>query len=324
MFPAYHYIFIFWHPGIRANLEAMLLKKRHYSMRNMETRWGILMALPAVLGFLIWNVGPMIASLIISFTEWSVVSTPRFAGLANFSRMFRQDPLFWKSLYVTAYYTFLSVPAVIASAFMLATILNQEIRGLAIFRTIFYLPSVVPAVANAVLWLWLFNPDFGLLNTALGSIGVRRLLWIYDEASVVPSLVLMSVWGMGNTMIIFLAGLQGVPRQYYEAAEIDGANAVQRWWFVTIPMVSSVIFFNLVMGLIGTFQVFSQAYVMTDGGPNNGSLFMVYYLFRNAFQYGRMGYASAIAWVIFMIVLAFTVLIFRSSPAWVYYEGERR
>ena len=149
-------------------------------------------------------------------------------------------------------------------------------------------------------------------------------MWIYDEASVIPSLVLMSVWGMGNTMIIFLAGLQGVPRQLYEAAEIDGANLLQRWLHITLPMVSSVVFFNLVMGLIGTFQVFSQAYVMTEGGPNNSSLFLVYYLFQNAFQYGRMGYASAIAWILFLIVLAFTLLVFKSSPAWVYYEGERR
>ncbi len=282
------------------------------------------MALPAILGFLLWNIGPMIASLVISFTEWSVVSSPKFVGLANLDRMFNKDPLFWKSLYVTAYYTFMSVPAVIASAFLVATILNQEVKGLALFRTIFYLPSVVPAVANAVLWLWLFNPDFGLLNTALGNFGIRKSMWIYDEASVIPSLVLMSVWGMGNTMIIFLAGLQGVPRQLYEAAEIDGANLLQRWLHITLPMVSSVVFFNLVMGLIGTFQVFSQAYVMTEGGPNNSSLFLVYYLFQNAFQYGRMGYASAIAWILFLIVLAFTLLVFKSSPAWVYYEGERR
>lgn len=282
------------------------------------------MALPAILGFLMWSLLPMVASLVISFTEWSVVSKPKFVGLANFSRMLTQDPLSWKSLYVTAYYTFMSVPAVIVSAFLIATLLNQEVKGLAIFRTIFYLPSVVPAVANAVLWLWLFNPDFGLLNMVLGNFGIGKSLWIYDEASVLPSLVLMSVWGMGNTMIIFLAGLQGVPRQLYEAAEIDGANFIQRWFYITLPMVSSVIFFNLVMGLIGTFQVFSQAYVMTDGGPNNSSLFMVYYLFRNAFQYGRMGYASAIAWILFLIVLAFTLVIFKSSPAWVYYEGERR
>ena len=282
------------------------------------------MALPAILGFLVWNIGPMIASLLISFTDWSVVSTPRFVGVANFSRMFTQDPLFWKSLYVTAYYTFMSVPAVIVSAFVIAAMLNQEVKGLAVFRTIFYLPSVVPAVANAVLWLWLFNPDFGLLNTALANFGISKSMWIYDEASVLPSLVLMSVWGMGNTMIVFLAGLQGVPRQLYEAAEIDGGNVLQRWIYITLPMVSSVIFFNLVMGLVGTFQVFSQAYVMTEGGPNNSSLFMVYYLFRNAFQYGRMGYASAIAWILFLIVLAFTLLIFKSSPAWVYYEGERR
>ena len=300
------------------------MRKRSRTLQSVENRWGVLMALPAMLGFLLWNLLPMIASLVISFTEWTVVTRPKFVGTANFTRMFTQDPLFWKSLYVTASNPFMSAPQASASATLAATLLTQQAKGLAVFRTVFYLPSVVPAVANAVLWLWLFNPDFGLLNTMLGKIGIGKLLWIYDEASVLPSLALMSVWGMGNTMIIFLAGLQGVPRQLYEAAEIDGANFFQRWLHITLPMVSSVIFFNLVMGLIGTFQVFSQAYVMTDGGPNNGSLFMVYYLFRNAFQYGRMGYACAIAWTLFVIVLVFTIIVFKTSPAWVYYEGERR
>lgn len=294
------------------------------SISKMEARWGIAMAAPAILGFLLWQLGPMLASLIISFTEWSVVSTPKMIGIGNFTRLFNNDPLFWKSLFATAYYTFLSVPLVITAAFVVATLLNQKVKGLAIFRTIFYLPSVVPAVANSVLWLWLFNPDFGLINSLLNSIGLPGFLWIYDEAQVIPSLVLMSVWGMGNTMIIFLAGLQGVPQHYYEAAEIDGANGWEKWRYVTIPMVSPVMFFNLVMGIIGTFQVFAQAYIMTDGGPNNASLFMVYYLFQNAFLYGRMGYASALAWVLFVIILVFTILVFRSSSSWVYYEGERR
>ena len=282
------------------------------------------MALPAMLGFLLWHLGPMIASFVISFLNWSVVSTPTFAGLANFERMFTQDRLYWKSLYATAYYTFLSVPLVITVAFAFAMLLNQKVRALPLFRTIFYLPSVVPAVANSVLWLWLFNPDFGLLNSIMDAINGPRFLFIYDEAQVIPSLVLMSVWGMGNTMIIFLAGLQGVPITYYEAAEIDGANALQRLRYITLPMVSSVIFFNLIMGIIGTFQVFAQAYIMTNGGPNNASLFQVYYLFQNAFQYGRMGYASAIAWMLFLIILVFTLLVFKSSPAWVHYESERR
>ncbi len=302
----------------------MASRSTAFSLSKMESRWGIIMAAPAVLGFVIWQLGPMVASLAISFTEWSVVSSPKFIGLDNFAKLFSRDPLFWKSLYATAYYTFLGVPLVIASAFIVAMVLNQKVKGLAIFRTVFYFPSVVPAVANSVLWLWIFNPDFGLLNTALEYFRLPGFLWIYDEAQVIPSLVLMSVWGMGNTMIIFLAGLQGVPQHYYEAAEIDGANALQKWQYVTIPMISSVIFFNLVMGIIGTFQVFAQAYVMTNGGPNNSSLFMVYYLFQNAFEYGRMGYASALAWVLFLIILLFTLVVFRSSPAWVYYESERR
>ncbi len=298
--------------------------KQSFSMRKMETRWGVLMALPAMLGFLLWNFGPMLASFIISFMNWSVVSAPTYIGTANFQRMFTQDTLYWKSLYATAYYTFLSVPLVIAVAFAVALLLNQKVKALPLFRTIFYLPSVVPAVANAVLWLWLFNPDFGLLNTVMDSLNLPRFLYIYDEAQVIPSLVLMSIWGMGNTMIIFLAGLQGVPQHYYEAAEIDGASSLQKLRYVTLPMVSAVIFFNLIMGIIGTFQVFAQAYIMTNGGPNNASLFQVYYLFQNAFQYGRMGYAAAIAWVLFLIILTFTLLVFKSSPAWVHYESERR
>lgn len=295
-----------------------------HNLRRVEARWGVLMALPAILGFVLWHSGPMLASLVISFTNWPVVSAPKWTGIENYVTLLRKDPLFWKSLYVTGYYTFLSVPLVIVTALLVAQLLNQKVRGLAIFRTIFYLPTVVPAVASSILWLWLFNPDFGLFNSFLDLFGHPGFLWIYDERQVIPSLALMSVWGMGNTMVIFLAGLQGVPTQYYEAAEIDGATAFRKWLHITVPMMSPIIFFNLVMGIIGTFQVFSQAYVMTEGGPNNASLFMVYYLFLQAFDYGRMGYASAIAWVLFMIVIVFTIIVFRTSPYWVYYETAGR
>jgi len=295
-----------------------------HNLRRVEARWGVLMALPAILGFVLWHSGPMLASLVISFTNWPVVSAPKWTGIENYVTLLRKDPLFWKSLYVTGYYTFLSVPLVIVTALLVAQLLNQKVRGLAIFRTIFYLPTVVPAVASSILWLWLFNPDFGLFNSFLDLFGHPGFLWIYDERQVIPSLALMSVWGMGNTMVIFLAGLQGVPTQYYEAAEIDGATAFRKWLHITVPMMSPIIFFNLVMGIIGTFQVFSQAYVMTEGGPNNASLFMVYYLFLQAFDYGRMGYASAIAWILFMIVIVFTIIVFRTSPYWVYYETAGR
>lgn len=294
------------------------------NLQKVEARWGVLMALPAVLGFLLWQAGPMLASFAISFTNWPVVSTPKWVGLDNYVTMLRKDPLFWKSLYITGYYTFLSVPLVTVAAFLVAHLLNQRVRGLAIFRTIFYLPTIVPAVASSILWLWLFNPDFGLFNSFLDLLGHPGFMWIYDERQVIPSLALMSIWGMGNTMVIFLAGLQGVPAQYYEAADIDGATAFRKWLHITVPMMSPIIFFNLVMGIIGTFQVFSQAYVMTQGGPNNSSLFMVYYLFIQAFEYGRMGYASAIAWVLFVIVIIFTIIVFRSSPYWVYYETAGR
>ena len=214
-----------------------------------------------------------------------------------------------------------SVPLRLVAAFGLAVLLNRKIRGLPIFRTIFYLPSIVPLIASSVLWIWLFNPDFGLLNAILVPLGVPRLQWIYGTRTVIPALILMSMWDIGPMMIIFLAGLQGVPRQYYEAVEIDGGNPWHKMRHVTIPMVTPTILFNLILSVIGTMQTFVQAYVMTEGGPDNASLLYVLYLYNKAFEQSQMGYASALAWILFLIIAGLSVLLFRSSSRWVYYAG---
>ncbi|MDP4503315.1 carbohydrate ABC transporter permease [Nonomuraea turcica] len=288
-------------------------------MRRLETRWGILMALPAILGFLIFTIGPMAASAFFSLTDWTIGASPSFVGLDNYTAMAR-DELFWKSLTTTTYYTLGSVPLVLIVSFAVAMLLNEKVRGLAIWRTIFYLPTLVPAIANVVLWIWIFNPDFGLLNSLLRQGGLPGSQWIYAESTAVPSLIIMSTWGFGNTMVIFLAGLQGVPRHLYEAVSIDGGGPWRRFWHVTLPMMTPTIFYNLVVGVVGTFQVFNQAYVMTEGGPNHATLFYVYYLFRKAFTDSEMGYASALAWTLFMIIMVVTFLMFRNARRWVYYE----
>lgn len=297
---------------------------RKKSLYNSEAKWGIILALPAILGFFIWTLGPMVASFVLGFTDWNVVSAPNFIGLKNFRTMFIDDFIFRKSIYATVYYSIGSVISSVTFAFLIALLLNQKVRGLPVFRTIFYLPSITPAIASAMLWIWLFNPDFGLLNQILGRFGFPRLQWIYDEKQVIPSLIFMSIWGMGGTMVIFLAGLQGVPQELYEAVEIDGGNWWHRFRYVTVPMMTPTIFFNLVMAIIGTFQVFTSAYIMTGGGPNYASMFYVYYIYLTAFRYGQMGYACALAVILFFIILSFTLLVFKSSPYWVYYESARR
>jgi len=292
-------------------------------MRKLEFKWGIILALPAILGFFIWNLGPMIASFVIGFTDWSIAGSPKFIGLANYKEIFFEDFIARKSIVVTLYFAIGSVLASMVTAFIAALLLNRKIRALPLFRTIFFLPAIVPAIANAVVWLWLFNPDFGLLNYLLEIFGLPKLQWIYDEHQVIPSLILMSAWGMGYTMMIFLAGLQGIPQQLYEAVAIDGGNWWHKFRHVTIPMMTPTIFFNLVMGLISAFQAFAQPYLMTNGGPNYASMLYCYYIYQNAFQYGRMGYASALSTILFVMILILTLLIFKTSSYWVYYEGGR-
>lgn len=287
--------------------------------------YGVLFTLPATLGFLLFTAGPMAASLWLSLTDYSVFSsTTRFVGFDNFARLFQEDELFSKSLRVTFYFVVLKVPATILVSFFIAMLLNMNLRGRAWFRTIIYLPSIVPAVASAMIWIWLLNPDLGLVNTMLRWLHLPTGSWLYAEGSVIPSVVLTTMWGIGGTVIIFLAGLSGIPNQYYEAVDVDGGNWRHKLVHITIPMVSPTIFFNTIMTIIGSFQIFNEAYILTQGGPNNASLFYVFYLWRTAFRDTEMGYASALAWIIFVIILVFTLFVFRSSKSWVYYEGEGR
>ena len=297
-----------------------------YKKLNRQSNfYGILFAAPAILGFLVLLLGPMIASLIFSFTNYSIFADIKFIGLANYATLFTgKDPFFYKSLLVTFYYVLLSVPASIIFSFLIAMFLGRSLKGKAVFRSVFYLPSIVPSVASAFIWLWLLNPDLGLVNMMLSSVGLPTSMWFFSETSVIPSLVLTGLWGTGSTMVIFLAGLEGIPAQYYEAIEVDGGNALHKLLRVTIPMMTPTIFFNTIMGIIGSFQTFTQAYIITQGGPNNSSLFFVYYLWREAFANSRMGFASAIAWVLFIIIMIFTFIVFRSSSSWVYYEGEKK
>lgn len=299
-------------------------RRRLSGLGRVEQRWGWFFALPAIAGFLIFTIGPMIASGVFSLTDWTIGLSPRFIGGRNYHTLIH-DHLFWKSLSVTAYYTIGSVPLVLIVGFAIAMLLNQKIKGLSFWRTVYFLPTLVPAIASAVLWIWIFNPDFGLLNALLRGAGLPTSQWIYSERAAIPSLILMSTWGFGNAMVIFLAGLQGIPRQLLEAASIDGAGTWARFRSVTLPFMTPTIFYNLVTGVIATFQVFNQAYVMTQGGPNNATLFYIYYLYTKAFTQGQMGYAAALAWVLFVIVLIVTLLLFRNARSWVYYEmGDAR
>lgn len=285
---------------------------------------GYLFAAPWLLGFATFTAGAMLYSVWMSLNRWNILSPPEMVGWENYRKALFQDPLFWKSLANTAYYSFVSVPLRMLIAMLLAVLLNQQVRGLAFFRTIFYLPSVVTGVATAMLWLLLLNPDVGGINHTLRSLGVANPPgWLTDERWAMPGLILMSLWSIGTMMLIFLAGLQGVPDELRDAAHVDGAGALARFRHVTLPLLTPTIFFNLVISIIASFQVFTQTYVMTGGGPADATLTYALYLYRNAFEYFKMGYASALAWILFFILLALTTLIFRSSALWVHYEGGR-
>lgn len=299
-------------------------KIKAYSFSKREAKYGILFAMPAILGLLLFTIGPMIASFVLSFTDYRGVNSINFIGLHNYTRLFNgEDAFFAKSLGVTFYYAILSVPLSLIVAFIIALLLNQDyIKGKAVFRTIYYLPSIVPAVASSMIWLWLLNPDLGLVNHILSSLHLPTSNWIFSEKAVIPSLAIMSAWGAGSTMVIFLAGLQGVPRSLYEAIEVDGGNAFHKFRYITIPMMTPTIFFNLVMGSIGAFQAFTSAFIMTKGGPNNASLFYNFYLYREAFTVGEMGHACALAWILFVILVVVTSVYFKSANRWVYYESE--
>jgi multiple sugar transport system permease protein len=272
---------------------------------------------PWLIGFVLFTAGPILASLVLSFHRFDAFNAPSFVGLDNYATLILRDRLFFHSLRVTAVYAVFSVPLGIATGLTLAIMLNQRVPGLAVWRTIYYLPSVVSGVALAVLWSWIFNPDFGLINDLLWLLfGIKGPGWVFSEQWALPSLIFMSLWGVGGGMVLYLAGLQGVPTELYEAAALDGANALARLRHL---------FFTLITGIIGSFQVFTQAYVMTEGGPNYATFFYVLLLFNYAFKNFWFGLASAQAWILFLIILLLTLITFRSSSLWVYYEaGDQR
>jgi len=295
------------------------------SERAREYIAGYICVLPWMIGFLAFTFGPMAYSFYLSFLKADFLTPSTWVGLGNYKDLLFVNEFWPIALRNTAVYAFTSVPLRVAMALLIAILLNQKVKGLALFRTIYYLPAVVQGVAVALLWIWLFHPQYGPINGFLKMLGVvNRPGWIWSEQWAMPALIIMSLWGAGGSMIIFLAGLQDVPQSLYDAASIDGAGIWGRFRHITVPMVTPTIFFNLIMGFIGSWQMFTQSYVMTAGGPNNATLTAVFFLYRKAFEQFYMGYASAAAWVLFAIILFFTLLILKSSVAWVYYEGELR
>ncbi len=288
-----------------------------------ETRDGYLFILPWIFGFLIFTAGPMLASLYISLTRWEIVTPSVWVGGAQYVKLFSDDR-FWLSLYNTSYYVFIGVPLHLFMALLAALAVNMNLRGIHYFRTAYYVPSLTPVVANSILWVWIFHPSWGLANAFLEWIGLEGLYWLQDPRLAKPALIIMSFWSIGGQMVILLAGLKGIPIPLYEAAAIDGANWWDRFWRITLPLLTPALFFNLIIAIIGAFQIFTQAYIMTEGGPNYSTLFYLLYLFRAAFENFRMGYASAMAWVLFIIVLLFTIIQFMLSDRWVFYEGDLR
>ena len=289
-------------------------------LHRREAIEGVLLALPWIIGFVVFTAGPMLAAIYLGLTKWDIITPPRFVGLRNYVDLFTKDRLFLQSIRVTVFYTAMSVPLHVILGFLLASLLNAHVPGTNIFRAIFYLPSVLPLVASAILWSWLLNPEFGLVNFGLSRVGIAGPGWLTSETWALPAIVLMNVQFVGITMVIMLAGLQRVPQELYEVAQLDGAGRLHQLRYVTLPMMSSVIFFAIVININNSFQTFTQAYVMTNGGPSNATMFYMLYLYNNAFRFYKMGYASAMALVLFIAMVIITLVQFRLSRRWVYTE----
>ena len=307
----------------------MMLSNRGARWARRERRnqlAGMLFALPAILGFLVYVITPMILSFWYSLTDFSVFKQAvDFIGAANYRNLFSGgDPYFYTSLRVTLYYMVLNVPAMLLFSMLVAMLLNERIKGRALLRSVFYLPSIVPAVAACMIWQYLLNPDLGLFNSVLKSLGLSKSMWLYNEKSVIPTLVMTNLWNTGSTMVVFLAGLQNIPRQYYEALDVDGGNGWHKFFYITLPMMTPTIFFNAIMSVISSLQAFEKAYILTEGGPNNASLFYSYLVYREAFKNTRMAHACALGWVLFLVTLVITGIIFLTQKYWVYYEGGDR
>ena len=304
-------------PGIREAIAEQ--GKRKHVLRRKEARWGYIFISTWLVGFVLWYLYPLAAGLYYSFTSYDLLTAPRWIGLENYATLV-DDPLFTISLVNTLVYTVMSVTIFMVASLGGALLLNANLRGIAFFRTAIYLPSQLAIVASSFIWLWILNPQFGIANYFLAKIGVPQQEWLFDPVLAKPSIAIMSLWGIGAGIIIFVAGLQSIPESLYEAAKSDGAGEVRMFFAITVPMLSPVILFNLIVSIIAAFQVFDQAYLMTQGGPENKTLFYVLYVYQNAFQFFKMGYASALSWVLFVIVLILTAITFRLSRRWVHYE----
>lgn len=278
---------------------------------------------PWLIGFVVLTFGSIAASLVFSFSKWDTLSPARFVGLGNFIKLFTHDPRFMKALGNTLYYAAFSIPLAMVGGLAISVLMNQKLRGISIFRTIYYLPAIVSGVATAILWQWIFNPGTGLFNKVLGMVMETPPGWLIDPVWSKPAFIIMGLWAIGGTMIIYLAGLQGIPGELYEASRIDGASTWQRFRNVTVPLLTPTIFYQLIVGTMAAFQFFLPAYVMTDGGPEDSTLFYSLYLFRNGFEWMKIGYASAMAWILLAIVMVITIIQFKAARRWVYYEGQK-
>ncbi|MEZ4559981.1 MAG: sugar ABC transporter permease [Caldilineaceae bacterium] len=295
---------------------------RSTSTRKIKwSNWlGYVFIAPWLVSFLFFDAIPIVSGFYHSFTKWNAMGEAKWLGLANYEEALTRDPLFWKSVSNSLYFIGASVPLGIILAFFLALLLNANIRGQGAYRTIYYLPSVVPTVAAVIVWIFIFETRRGILNWGLELVGLPPVRWLSNPDAAMPALIIMSLWGFGATMIIFLAGLQGIPTELYEAAEVDGARLVQKLWKITVPLMTPTIFFTLIMNLVAAFQAFNNAFIMTGGGPNNATLLYMLHLYNNAFSFFRMGYASAMAVMLFIVVFGITVFVYRTSDRWVYYS----
>lgn len=293
--------------------------------RRREARAGYMFISPWLIGFLVFFVGPILASFVLSFMRWNIVGDPSWVGFDNYIAIFTTDARFAKAVQVTVTYALFFLPLEVMAGIGLALVMNQKLRGIGIFRTMYYMPYVVPQVAVALVWVWLLNGRYGLVNTILGWAGIDGPNWLQSPQWILPSLILISLWGVGGSAVIYLAGLQNIPATFYEAATVDGANRFQTFRKITLPLLTPTIFFQVVLGLIGVFQTFTPAFVAAGetGGPLQSGLFYMLYIYNRGFVDQRMGYASALAWILTAFIFTITVMVLRSSRYWVYYEADR-
>lgn len=302
---------------------ALKLQMPKSKLARREAIEGYLFILPWILGFLLFRFGPMLYSLFLSFTDYAARDAPKLIGFENYVYMFTKDPRFLDSLRSTFAFVVGYLPLNLVIGLAIALLMNQHVRGIFVFRSIYYLPAVTSGVAVAILWQFVFHKQWGILNAILATFGIENIGWLVDPKWVMVAFVIMSIWGVGGSMIIYLAGLQSIPTELYESAAIDGANSVRKFWFITLPMLTPTIFFVLITGLIGAFQIFESAYIMTGGGPQYATYFFGLNIYFTAFQSLRFAYASTLAWMLFAIIAALTVVVFSTSRRWVFYAGAR-